>query len=91
MQNRSMLRLPKEGKYGCSYLTTYITNPQAEDQKYLGMITVISTKICFSYWTYVNSSQQLKKNLLYELIIKPIWIYGIVLRGTASNSNTEIL
>jgi hypothetical protein len=31
------------------------------------------------------------KLLLYKAVLKPIWIYGIQLWGTASNSNNEIL
>ena len=31
------------------------------------------------------------KIALYKTIIKPVWTYGIQLRGTASNSNIEIL
>jgi hypothetical protein len=31
------------------------------------------------------------KLLLYKAILKPIWTYGIQLRGTASTSNIEIL
>ena len=29
--------------------------------------------------------------MLYKAILKPVWIYGIQLWGTASNSNIEIL
>jgi hypothetical protein len=29
--------------------------------------------------------------LIYKTVLKPIWTYGIQLRGTASNSNMEIL
>jgi hypothetical protein len=31
------------------------------------------------------------KLLLYKAVLKPIWTYGIQPRGTASNSNIEIL
>jgi len=31
------------------------------------------------------------KLLIYKIILKPIWTYGIPLLGTASNSNIEIL
>jgi hypothetical protein len=31
------------------------------------------------------------KLLIYKAILKPIWTYGIQLRGTTSNSNIEIL
>jgi hypothetical protein len=31
------------------------------------------------------------KLLIYKTILKPIWIYGIQLWGTASTSNIEIL
>jgi hypothetical protein len=31
------------------------------------------------------------KLLIYKVILKPIWIYGIQLWGTTSNSNIEIL
>ena len=37
-----------------------------------------------------NLSTQ-NKITLYKTIIKPVWIYGIQLWGTASNSNIEIL
>jgi hypothetical protein len=39
-----------------------------------------------------NSRLALDNKLqLYKTILKPIWTYGIVLWGTASNSNIEIL
>ena len=31
------------------------------------------------------------KLLVYKVILKPVWAYGIQLWGTASNSNLEIL
>jgi hypothetical protein len=31
------------------------------------------------------------KLLVYKVIVKPVWTYGIQLWGTASNSNLEIL
>jgi len=44
------------------------------------------------YWM-LDSKSQLSiesKLLLYKAILKPIWIYGVQLWGTASNANIEI-
>jgi hypothetical protein len=41
------------------------------------------------YWLLEISTSN--KLLISEIILKPIWIYGIQLRGTASTSNIEIL
>ena len=39
-----------------------------------------------------NSRLQLKKKLLiYKMILKPVWLYGIEIWGTASNSNIQII
>jgi hypothetical protein len=46
------------------------------------------------YWLLGRKSKlstTTKKLLIYKAILKPIWIYGIQLWGTTSNSNIEIL
>jgi hypothetical protein len=45
------------------------------------------------YWLLGRKSQLSLSNklLLYKTNLKPIWIYGIQLWGTASTSNIEIL
>jgi hypothetical protein len=45
------------------------------------------------HWLLGRKSQLSIKSklLLYKIIIKPIWTYGIQLWGTASTSNIEIL
>ena len=45
------------------------------------------------YWLLGRYSQLTLENklLIYKVIIKPIWTYGIQLWGSASNSNIEIL
>jgi hypothetical protein len=45
------------------------------------------------YWIIGRKSQLSVENklLVYKVILKPVWIYGIQLWGTASNSNLEIL
>jgi hypothetical protein len=45
------------------------------------------------YWLLGRNSRLAldSKLLLYKTILKPIWTYGVPLRGTASNSNIEIL
>lgn len=45
------------------------------------------------YWLIGHKSQLSTENkaLVYKVILKPIWTYGIQLWGTASNSNLEIL
>lgn len=45
------------------------------------------------YWLLGPKSQLSLENklLLYKVILKPVWTYGIQLWGTASNSNIEIL
>jgi hypothetical protein len=45
------------------------------------------------HWLLGRKSQLSLSNkiLLYKTILKPIWIYGIQLWGTASTSNVEIL
>jgi hypothetical protein len=45
------------------------------------------------YWLLGRKSPLSLSNklLLYKTILKPIWIYGIQLWGTASISNIEIL
>jgi hypothetical protein len=45
------------------------------------------------YWLLGRKSKLSIKNklLIYKVILKPIWTYGIQLLGTTSNSNIEIL
>ena len=45
------------------------------------------------YWILGRKSQLSLENklLVYKVILKPVWTYGIQLWGTASNSNLEIL
>jgi len=45
------------------------------------------------YWIIGRKSQLSLENklLVYTVIVKPVWTYGIQLWGTASNSNLEIL
>ena len=45
------------------------------------------------YWIIGRKSQLSLENklLVYKVILKPVWAYGIQLWGTASNSNLEIL
>jgi hypothetical protein len=45
------------------------------------------------YWIIGRKSQLSHENklLVYKVILKPVWTYGIQLWGTASNSNLEIL
>ena len=45
------------------------------------------------YWIIGRKSQLSLENklLVYKVILKPVWTYGIQLWGTASNSNREIL
>jgi hypothetical protein len=45
------------------------------------------------YWLFGRKSKLSTSNILliYKIILKPIWIYGIKLLGTVSTSNTEIL
>jgi hypothetical protein len=45
------------------------------------------------YWLLGRNSRLALDSelLLYKTVLTPIWIYGIPLWGTASNSNTEIL
>ena len=45
------------------------------------------------YWILGRKSELSIENklLIYKTILKPIWTYGILLWGTASNSNIEIL
>jgi hypothetical protein len=45
------------------------------------------------YWLLGRKSKLSTKNklLIYKVILKPIWTYGIQLWGTTSNSNIEIL
>jgi len=45
------------------------------------------------YWMLGSKSQLSIENKLplYKAILKPIWIYGIQLWGTAANSNMEII
>jgi hypothetical protein len=45
------------------------------------------------YWIIGRKSQLSLENklLVYKVILKPVWTYGMQLWGTASNSNLEIL
>jgi hypothetical protein len=45
------------------------------------------------YWLLGRKSKLSINNklLIYKVILKPIWTYGIELWGTTSNSNIEIL
>jgi hypothetical protein len=45
------------------------------------------------YWLLGRTSKLsiIKKLLVYKVILKPIWTYGIQLWGSASISNIEIL
>jgi hypothetical protein len=45
------------------------------------------------YWLVGRKSKLSTNNklLIYKVILKPIWTYGIQLWGTTSNSNIEIL
>jgi hypothetical protein len=45
------------------------------------------------YWLLGHKSKLSTNNklLIYKVILKPIWTYGIQLWGTTSNSNIEIL
>jgi len=45
------------------------------------------------YWIIGRKAQLSLENklLVYKVILKPVWTYGIQLWGTASNSNLEIL
>jgi len=45
------------------------------------------------YWIIGRKSKLSLTNklLIYEIILKPIWTYGVPIWGTASQSNTEIL
>ncbi|PNF22850.1 hypothetical protein B7P43_G16778 [Cryptotermes secundus] len=53
----------------------------------------LRTKFHKMYWMLGRHSELSTENkiLLYKIILKPIWTYGIPLWGTASNSNIEIL
>jgi len=69
--------------------------PQAETVKYLGLHFdkrlnwkqhIIKTR------KHLNSPLSLlKKTLIYKVILKPVWTYGIELWGCASSSNVEII
>ena len=48
----------------------------------------LKTKLKKFYWLIGGRSNLI---MLYKAILKPVWIYGIQLWGTASNSNIEIL
>jgi hypothetical protein len=45
------------------------------------------------YWILGRKSQLSLENklLVYKVLLKPIWTYGVQMWGTASNSNIEIL
>ena len=48
----------------------------------------LKTKLKKFYWLIGGRSNLI---MLYKAILIPVWIYGIQLWGTASNSNIEIL
>jgi hypothetical protein len=67
---------------------------------------VISSFLCLNFllstlfpdtprpWSSFNVRDQVSRSYrstIYKAILKPIWTYGIQLRGTTSNSNIEIL
>ena len=45
------------------------------------------------YWLFGRKSEMTLENkvLLYKVILKPVWTYGIQLWGTAKKSNIEII
>jgi len=53
----------------------------------------LDLKLWNLYWIIGRKSQLSLENklLVYKVILKPVWTYGIQLWGTASNSNVEIL
>jgi hypothetical protein len=93
------------GREACS--SVHINNvqlPQAEDVEYLGLhldrrLTwhmqngnnwVSLTKM---YWLLGRKSHLTisNKSLICTAILKPVWTYGMKLRGSSSTSNIEIL
>jgi hypothetical protein len=72
--------------------------PQEEDVKYLGLHLDRSTTHFRKMETTRNHPHQnvlvtwtQVKTLIYKIVLKPIWTYGIQLWGTTSTSNIEIL
>ena len=53
----------------------------------------LDLKLWNLYWITGRKSQLSLENklLVYKVILKPVWTYGVQLWGTASNSNLEIL
>jgi len=53
----------------------------------------LNLKLRNLYWIIGRKSQLPLENtlLVYKVILKPVWTYGIELWGTTSNSNLEIL
>ena len=53
----------------------------------------LGIKLRSLYWLFIPNSKLSLENkiLIYKTILKPVWSYGILLWGTASNSNIEIL
>jgi hypothetical protein len=53
----------------------------------------LSIKLRSLYWMIGRNSKLSLNNklLLYKAILKPVWTYCIQLRGSATNSNLEIL
>ena len=55
---------------------------------------VVPSKILWPFVGSIGRKSQLSlenKFLVYKVILKPVWTYGIQLWGSASNSNLEIL
>ena len=54
---------------------------------------VMDLKVRKMYWLFDRKSQLslYNKRIIYKVIIKPIWTYGIQLWGAACNSNLDII
>jgi hypothetical protein len=66
--------------------------PQENHVKYLGLH--LDRRLTWHTHIFAKHKSKLSTNnklLIYEAILKPIWIYGIQLWGSTSNSNIEIL
>ena len=53
----------------------------------------INIKLHDMYWLLGKHSSlsMSNKTMIYKMVLKPIWTYGLQLWGTASNSNIEII